>query len=178
MFLGYRITSEGVCIDDSRIKSLKNYPKPTKAKNVKEFLGLTGYYRQFIKNYADIVDPLNNLTRKNVKFTWCDKCDHSFQTLIKYLSEKPILAFPNFDAPFFLSTDASQVGIGAVLSQKDENQREHPVYFTSRSLTEHERRYSSIERELLAIIYSTEKFKYYLSGRKFTIITDHNPLVY
>jgi hypothetical protein len=101
MFLGYRITSEGVCIDDSRIKSLKNYPKPTKAKNVKEFLGLTGYYRQFIKNYADIVDPLNNLTRKNVKFTWCDKCDHSFQTLIKYLSEKPILAFPNFDAPFF-----------------------------------------------------------------------------
>lgn len=178
MFLGYRITSDGVCIDDSRIKSLKNYPKPTKTKNVKEFLGLTGYYRQFIKNYADIVDPLNNLTRKNVKFTWCDKCDRSFQTLINYLSEKPILAFPNFDAPFYLSTDASQVGIGAVLSQKDEHQREHPVYFTSRSLTDAERRYSTIERELLAIIYSTEKFKYYLSGRKFTILTDHNPLVY
>jgi hypothetical protein len=102
MFLGYRITSEGVCIDNSRINSLKNYPKPTKAKNVKEYLGLTDYYRQFIKNYADIVDPLNNLTRKNVKFTWWDKCDHSFHTLIKYLSEKPILAFPNFDAPFYL----------------------------------------------------------------------------
>ena len=93
MFLGYRITSEGVCIDDSRIKSLKNYPKPTKAKNVKEFLGLTGYYRQFIQHYADIVDPLNNLTRKNVKFIWCVKCDHSFHTLIKSLSEKPMLPF-------------------------------------------------------------------------------------
>jgi hypothetical protein len=136
-----------VCIDDSRIKSLKNFPKPTKPKNVKEFLGLTGYYQQFIKQYADIVDPLNNLTRKNVKFIWCDKCDHSFHTLIKSLSEKPILAFPNFDAPFYLSTDASQVGIGAVLSQRDGNQREHPVYFTSRSLTDAERRYNTIERD-------------------------------
>ena len=178
MFLGYRITSKGVCIDDSRIKVIKNYPKPSMSKNVKVFLGLTGYYRQFIRDYADLTEPLNKLTRKNVKFTWCDRCESSFQSLIKSLSEKPILAFPNFDAPFYLSTDASQVGIGAVLSQRDEHQREHPVYYASRSLTDAERRYSTIERELLAIIYSTEKFKYYLSGRKFTIITDHNPLVY
>ncbi len=167
MFLGYRITSKGVCIDDSRIKVLKNYPKPSKSKNVKEFLGLTGYYRQFIRDYADLTEPLNNLTRKNVKFSWCDRCESSFRSLIKSLSEKPILAFPNLDAPFYLSTDASQVGIGAVLSQRDEHQREHPVYYASRSLTDAERRYSTIERELLAIIYSTEKFKYYLSGRKF-----------
>jgi hypothetical protein len=72
MFLGYRITSKGVCIDDSRIKVLKNYPKPSKSKNVKEFLGLTGFYRQFIRDYADLTEPLNKLTRKNVKFTWCD----------------------------------------------------------------------------------------------------------
>jgi hypothetical protein len=72
MFLGYRITSKGVCIDDSRIKVLKNYPKPSMSKNVKEFLGLTGFYRQFIRDYADLTEPLNKLTRKNVKFTWCD----------------------------------------------------------------------------------------------------------
>ena len=88
---------------------------------------MTGNYRQFIKNYAGIVDPLNNLTRKNVKFTWCDKCEHSFQKPIKYLSEKPFLAFPYFDAPFYLATNASQVGIGAVLSQRDKQQHEHPV---------------------------------------------------
>ena len=92
-----------------------------------------------------------------------------------------INSFPEasiFSSPFFLSTDASQVGIGAVLSQRDKNNKEHPIYYASRSLTDTERRYSTIERELLAIIYSTEKFKYYLAGRKFTIITDHNPLVY
>ena len=82
---------------------------------LKNFLGWQVII-QFFLNYADIVDPLNNLTRKNVKFTWCDKCDRSFQTLINYLTEKPILAFPNFDAPFYLSTDASQDGIVAFLN--------------------------------------------------------------
>jgi hypothetical protein len=159
-FLGYQITSEGISIDTSRIKALNNYPKPTKSKHVKQFLGLTGYYRQLIKNYSDITEPLNQLTRQHVKFP--DK----------------FLAFPDFISPFFLSTDASQVGIGAVLSQRDKNNIEHPIYYASHSLTDTERRYSTIERELLAIINSTEKFKYYLAGRKFTIITDHNPLVY
>ena len=94
------------------------------------------------------------------------------------MSEKPILAYPNFDAQFILYPDASQFGIGAVLSQKDNNQREHPIHYASRSLNTAERNYSTIERELLAIIYATDKFRYYLYGKKFTIITDHNPLVY
>ena len=134
MFLGYKISEEGISIDDSRTQAIRKYPKPTKAKHVKQFLGLAGFYRHFIKNFADIVEPLNRLTRKNVKFIWCAKCDEAFNTLIKLLSQKPILAYPNFKENFFLSTDASQVGIGAVLGQKDLSGRERAIHFASRSL--------------------------------------------
>ncbi len=88
----------------------------------------------------------------------------SFNNIIKLLSQKPILFYPNFNAPFILSTDASQFGIGAVLSQKDEHEREHPIHYASRSLNTAERNYSTIERELLAIVYAVDKFRYYLYG--------------
>ena len=178
MFLGYKISDTGISIDDSRTQAIRTYPKPTKAKHVKQFLGLAGFYRHFIKNYADIVEPLNRLTRKNVKFIWDDECKKAFNKLIELLASKPILAYPNFNEKFYLSTDASQVGIGAVLGQKDAKGFEKVVHYASRSLNTAERNYSTIERELLAIIYATDKFKYYLYGKKFTIITDHNPLVY
>ena len=178
MFLGYKISDKGISIDNSRTDSLKNYPIPTKAKHVKQFLGMAGFYRHFIKNFADIVEPLNHLTRKHTKFFWSDDCNKAFYMIIKLLSDKPILAYPNFNEEFFLATDASKIGIGAVLGQKDSNNNEHPIYFASRALNQAERNYSTIERELLAIVYSVDKFRYYLYGKKFTIITDHNPLVY
>ena len=178
MFLGYKILSEGISIDSSRTDSLKNYPRPTKTKHVKQFLGLAGFYRHFIRRFADIAGPLNDLTKKNKKFIWSEDCENSFQQNIKLLSDKPILAYPNFNEEFFLSTDASIIGVGAVLSQRDNQQREHPVYYASRALNLAERNYSTIERELLAIVYSVDKFRYYLYGKKFTIFTDHNPLVY
>ena len=92
------------------------------------------------------------------------------------LSKQPILAYPDFKQRFYLSTDASKVGVGAVLSQMDEQGRERPIYYASRSLNGAERNYSTIERELLAIVYAVEKFRYYLLGKEFTISTDHNPL--
>lgn len=178
MFLGYNISEKGVSVDDSRIKVIKNYPKPTKTKEVKQFLGLAGFYRQFIPSFADIVEPLNRLTRKDVKFQWSQECDKAFDEILNKLITKPILAYPNFDKKFIISTDASNVGIGAVLSQLDENKFERPIYYASRSLSVHERNYSTIEKELLAIVYATEKFRYYVYGREFTITTDHNPLIY
>jgi hypothetical protein len=141
-------------------------------------LDLVGFYRQFIRNFADITEPLNRLTRKNAKFIWSHDCEYAFQSLIKQLSERPILAYPDFNKPFCLATDASQVGIGAVLGQVDDKGRETAIHFASRSLSQAERNYSTIERELLAIIYAVDKFRYYLYGKKFKIITDHNPLVY
>lgn len=178
VFLGYKISNNGISIDESRIQALKSYTRPQKAKQVKQFLGLTGFYRHFIQNYADIADPLNKLMGKNVKFIWTDKCETAFRTLIKALSEKPILAFPDFERQFYLCTDASNTGIGAVLGQRDDYGFEKAIYYSSRALQKSERNYSTIEKELLAIVSAVEKFKYYLYGKKFTIITDHNPLVY
>ena len=115
MFLGYKISENGISIDDSRIKTLKNYPVPKSAKHVKKFLGLAGYYRQFIKNYSDIVKPLNNFTRKDIRFKWDNDCETAFRTLLKHLTEAPILAYPDFTKPFHLATDASKYGVGAVI---------------------------------------------------------------
>ena len=104
--------------------------------------------------------------------------DACFKQIIKLLTEKPILSYPNFNETFYLSTDASKTGVGAVLAQKDHVRREHPIHYASRTLNPAERNYSTIERELLAIIYAVDKFRYYLYGKKFIVITDHNPLVY
>ena len=178
MFLGYNISDKGISVDESRIKSLKNYPRPTKTKEIKQFLGLSGFYRQFIPNFAELTEPFNRLTRKNVKFEWSEECEKSFQSLIRQLISKPILNYPDFEKTFIISTDASNIGLGAILSQKDENGQEKPIYYASRALNIHERNYSTIEKELLAIVYACEKFKYYVYGREFLITTDHNPLVY
>ena len=178
MFLGYKISDQGVTIDESRIDALKKYPKPKTPKQVKQFLGLAGYYRQFIPNFSSIVNPITQLTKKSVKFVWNEECDKAFSQIIEMLSKQPILAYPDFKQRFYLSTDASKVGVGAVLSQMDEEGRERPIYYASRSLNGAERNYSTIERELLAIVYAVEKFRYYLLGKEFTISTDHNPLTY
>ena len=177
-FLGYLVTKNGIQIDPSRSESIKKYPRPQTKKNIKEFLGLANYYRQFIPKFADIVDPLNQLTREKVRFKWSDECELAFKTMLELLSSSPILAYPNFERQFHLTTDASVVGLGAVISQFDENNIEHPIFYASRSLNSAERNYSTIERELLAIVFGVDKFRYYLLGKKFKIHTDHNPLTY
>lgn len=178
LFLGYKITRKGVGIDESRVKAIKNYPRPKNQKQVKQFLGLAGYYRHFIPNFSDKAEPLNKLTRKNVKFKWDEKCERSFEMMIDSLTSTPILAFPDYKKPFHLATDASNTGLGAVLSQVDDNGKERVIYYASRTLNQAEKNYSTIERELLAIVFAVEKFKYYLYGTEFTITTDHNPLTY
>jgi hypothetical protein len=105
---------------------------------------MAGFYRHFIRNFADIVEPLNDLTIKNARFIWSKGCDYAFQQIIKLLSEKPILAYPNFNEKFYLSTDASNMGIGAVLGKTDNQGCEHPIHFASRTLNQAERNYSCI----------------------------------
>ena len=153
----------GISIDNSRTESLSKYPIPTKSKQVKTFLGMAGFYRHFIKNFAHLAEPLNNLTRKNVKFIWSDECDKSFKQFIKLSTEKPILSFPNFNETFYLSTDALKTGVGVVLAQKDHVGREHPIHYASRTLNQAERNYSTIERKLSPKIYAVDKLRYYLN---------------
>ena len=136
-----------------------------------------GYYRQFIPNFSSVAAPLHALTQNkqphHVK--WTEEAEKAFNCLREALSTEPVLVTADFQHPFVLQTDASETGLGAVLSQV-RNGEEHPVTFISRKLLKHEQNYATVEKECLAIKWAITKFKYYLLGRKFTLITDHAPL--
>ena len=177
-FLGFDISIEGIRPCDDKFEAIKKYPIPHNQKTCKRFLGLASYYRKFIKNYSNIVDPINRLLKKNSKFVWSPDCQESFNKIINMLINPPILAYPSFDKEFYLTTDASGTGLGAVLSQINNRGEEKAIGYASRGLTDAERNYSATELEACAIIWSINYFKHYLYGHKFIIWSDHNPLQY
>ena len=146
-------------------------------KRVKSFTGFCPYYRCFIKGFSSIAKPLYRLTEKKTKFDWTDDSQKSFLNLKQALSTPPILAFPRTDLPFILDTDASDHGIGAVLSQTQEGIKRVIAYY-SRVLSKAERNYCVTRRELLAVVDSVQNFHYYLYGRPFFIRTDHSALTW
>ena len=155
---------------------MQTFPKPSSKKQVRAFLGLTGYYRKFIPRFSSIAAPLTDLTRKNSPNRIPDDCDRTFKKLKEGLCAAPILCSPNFEQQFILQTDASERGVGAVLSQMDDDNTDHPVAFYSRKLLDREEKYSTVEKECLAIKVAVEVFKVYLLGRHFIIQTDHRAL--
>lgn len=174
-YLGHIVSRDGVKPDPKKIKSIVEYPQPKTVKDIRAFLGLTGYYRRFIKNFADIAKPMTELTKKEKDFSWGQSQQKAFETLRNSLCHEPVLRYPDFSKPFLLSTDASSVAIGAILSQMH-NGQEHPVAYASRQLNKAERNYGATERELLALVWATKHFRCYLYGNKFTAITDHSAL--
>lgn len=176
MYLGHVISADGVLPDKGKIEAIQKYPEPKNANETKRFVAFVNYYRKFIKNFAQIAAPLNNLSKKNVTFNWTLECQNAFKTLKNALINPPILQYPNFSPSniFTLKTDASGVAIGAVLS----NANDKPVAYASRSLNKAERNYCTIEKELLAVVWAVKHFRPYLYGRKFIIFVDHKPLVY
>ena len=175
-YLGFIITPEGIEVDPANTAKVAQFPPPADKTDVRSFLGLTSYYRKFIKNYAFIARPLHDLTKEDVEFLWTEVHQKAFEDLRSALVSPPILAFPNFDKPFIVSTDASGVGIGCILKQHDNDGRERVVAYASRVLTEIERRYSITERECLALRYASQIFRPYLHGAKFKVVTDHHSL--
>lgn len=139
---------------------------------------MTGYYRRFIPDYASLAAPLMDLTRKAAPnhVGWTTQCHQAFQELKRHLCRPPVLASPNFALPFVLQTDASERGVGAVLAQRGEDGFDHPVAYFSRKLLPREQRYSTIEKECLAIRLGIQAFRVYLLGRPFHIQTDHRAL--
>ena len=176
-YLGHTISAEGVRPNPAKIEAVKNFPVPRNPKNIKEFLGLIGYYRRFIPNLANRAKPLTELLRKGRAFVWEARQQTSFEDLRDSLCHEPILQCPDFDRPFILTTDASNTAIGAVLSQGKLGE-DLPVCFASRSLSRAEANYTATERECLAVVFFTKHFRHYLYGRKFTIVTDHQALVW
>ena len=177
-YLGHVVGNGEVRPEESKVKAVEDFPTPKTKKQVRAFLGLTGYYRKFIKNYAEKAMALTNLTRKNApnNVLWTTACDTAFRELKKALCSSAVLRSPDFRRRFILQTDASNHGIGAVLSQCDDDGTEHPVAFYSRKLLPREERYSTVEKECLAIKLATHAFRVYLLGRPFEIQTDHRSL--
>ena len=164
----------------AKVRAVQEYTQPKTKKDVRAFLGLCGYYCRFVPNFATIATPLTNLTKKdrpNV-VEWDDLTQHAFEWLKDSLSNYLILSTPIWSKPFILQTDASDTGIGFVLSQKDELVNENPIAYGSRKLLARETHYSTIEKEALAIVEGTRHFQVYLEGIPFTIETDHNPLTH
>lgn len=176
-FLGYIVSKEGLKTNPSKVEAIEKFPLPTTHKGIKQFLGMTGYYRKFIHNYAHLAKPLTQSLRIEEKTICPSSYQEAFNLLKQHLLNAPILQFPDWELPFILTTDASSVALGAVLSQISEG-RDHPITFASRTLSDTEQRYSTIEKELLAIVYACNHFKPYLYGKKFLIHTDHKPLIW
>lgn len=175
-FLGHIVTPQGVKPNPNKIRAITEYPIPRTAKQIKSFLGLIGYYRKFIRDFAEITKPMTKCLKKNAIINIHDPdYKESFQLCKEVLTNDPILQYPDFSKSFILTTDASNVAIGAVLSQGKVGS-DLPVAYASRTLNETESKYSAIEKELLAIVFACKYFRPYLFGREFLIVTDHRPL--
>ncbi|KAL1130113.1 hypothetical protein AAG570_013052 [Ranatra chinensis] len=176
-FMGHIVSEQGTRPDPGKVQAVKELPEPTNLKGLRSFLGMVNFYRRFIKGLADKVEPMTKLLKKNTKFHFDDKAREAFNWCKNALSTVPILQFPDFEKKFILTTDVSQIAVGAVLAQ-DSGEGEKPIAFASKKLTPTETRYRTIERELLGIVWAVKNFRPYLLGRQFAIKTDHKPLVW
>lgn len=174
-FLGFIIENGTVKPGKEKTKAIQEFPTPTSVHQIRQFLGLTGYFRHFVKDYAHISRPMTNLTKKQIAWKWTEKEEAALQHLKDSLSNQPVLALYNPEAVTEVRTDASSLGIAGILMQM-QAERLHPVFFYSRQTTDTEQKYHSYELETLAVVESLKKFRPYLLGLQFSVITDCNAL--
>lgn len=174
--LGHTVSNLGIGTLEETVRAVKEYPIPHNVKSLQRFLGLAVYYRRFVQNFARLAAPLYELLKDGVPFKWTSRQDEAVNNLKNALTSAPVLAHPDYTKPFLVHTDASTTGLGVVLGQMDDENREHPILFLSRTLTPAEKNYGSTEMECLAMIWAIKKLHPYLDGSKFTIITDHSAL--
>ncbi|GJY48708.1 reverse transcriptase domain-containing protein [Tanacetum coccineum] len=170
-FLGHVIDSEGIHVDPAKIESIKDWTSPKSPTEIRQFLGLAGYYRRFIEGFSKIAKPMTKLTQKKIKFEWGDKQEAAFQLLKQKLCSAPILALPEGSEDFIAYCDASKKGLGAVLMQ-----REKVISYASRQLKIHEKNYTTHDLELGAVVFALKIWRHYLYGTKCTVFTDHKSL--
>ena len=157
-FLAHIVSADGIQTDPQKTERVSTWPTPTSQREVQQFLGLASYYRRFVKNFAAIAKPLYRLTEKTMRFTSTDEAQTAFEELQRLVTA-PTLAFPNYEQPFILDTDASDVGIGAVLSQHQEDGSEDVIAYASRALSRPECCYCVTRRELLAVVTFAQHFQ-------------------
>ncbi|GJR16897.1 putative reverse transcriptase domain-containing protein [Tanacetum coccineum] len=165
-FLGHVIDSEGIHVDPAKIESIKDWASPKSPTEIRQFLGLAGYYRRFIEGFSKIAKPMTKLTQKKIKFEWGDKQEAAFQLLKQKLCSAPILALPEGSEDFIAYCDASKKGLGAVLMQ-----REKVISYASRQLKIHEKNYTTHDLELGAVVFALKIWRHYLYGTKCTVFS-------
>jgi len=187
-FLGYKISKYGIRPDPKTVSRVEKFPVPTTVKHIRQFLGLTGFFRRNIRDYATIAKPLTQLTKKDQDFRWNDEAQEAFEILREKLISKPILAFPQWETNdperrFIVTTDGSSVATGAILSQmqNDITQPGEPlvervIAYAGLTLTDVQRNYMASELEIFAVVVALSKFETYLRGREFILRTDHQSL--
>ena len=174
-FLGHLICRDGLKMDPKKVDSIKRISYPTTKKDARSFLGMVGYYRSFIPDFAGIAAPLFNALQNNQPdlIRQTNDVKHTVDTLKQHLCQYPILQFPNFNEPFILETDASNTRIAAILMQLIDGNK-IIIACASRTLPHAEKNYGVLEREALAIVYGIQYFRPYLFGRNFLVISDHD----
>ncbi|GJS34242.1 putative reverse transcriptase domain-containing protein [Tanacetum coccineum] len=170
-FLGHVVNQNGIHVDPSKIKAVKNWKAPTTPSEIRSFLGLAGYYRRFIANFSKIAKPLTSLTQKNKKYEWGVEQEEAFQTLKDNLCNAPILSLPDGVEDFIVYCDASNQGLGCVLMQRGK-----VIAYASRQLKIHEKNYTTHDLELGAVVFALKTWRHYLYGTKSVIYTDHKSL--
>lgn len=172
-YLGHVISASGVATDPAKIQAVANWSSPTSIKDLRSFLGLAGYYRRFVRNFGLLAKPLTSLLKKGTVFVWTAAHESTFQALKTALVSAPVLALPDFSKPFCLETDASKLGIGAVLMQDG-----HPIAYLSKALGPKSQGLSTYEKEYLAILTAVDHWRHYLQLKEFQIFTDHRSLAH
>ena len=186
-YLGYVIGQGVLKMDPSKTEDILRIPilpdtreegryKPDLRKQVRRFLGATGFYRKFIRDYATVTAPLTELTKTTERIKWMPEHTHAWKALQEAMASHPVLRQPDSGKEYYVDTDASNTGLGAALMQRGDDGTLHPTAYASRKLTPVERTYSTREQEALAIVFAIEKFECYLAGRRFTVVTDHRSL--
>lgn len=169
-----------VCPIDAKVTAITEFPKPSNKCELRCFLSMAGYYRRFFRNFASLVAPLTDLLRPSQTFSWTPACEHAFTGVKDLLCYAPVLSTPGYDRSFSLEVDASAVGAGAVLLQSSEVNIKKPVCYFSKKFSRAQYKYSTIEKEVLALLWAVNHFEVYLGGSTFPVkvYTDHNPLVF
>ena len=182
-YLGHIVSTKGIKTDPKMIEAVKNRTTPKTVTDVRSFLGFTNHYRRFIRGYAKVARPLNalvsgdNASRKKALVDWSDECQVAFERLKDLCTSTPILAYADYKKPFQLQTDASDLGLGAVLYQNDNDGHQRVTAYASRSLSHTECNYPAHKLECLALKWAiTDRFHKYLYGGQFDVYTDSNPL--